>query len=270
MEKEFIIPKFNETKLIFLFSAVLALMFGFLFNRFTDFDSGFFSVLIILFLFIFLLLYLRLTFMKLAAYRQCFELTLHKQYLNQFYYKAQDKISYHQKNLKKGIPAYVFGIILYILTLGIFIMPYFWRYEYKKIPHLHIGSRQWLEGDSPNDMHLEVSDYRLSKVFLAGFIYYVIFTLILKLFISSENIFYEPFIFIMFYLAFFSLIPIFNFEGMELWLKNKFAWHIAITSVLTAFIYAMLLREFVYLVFFTVFTIIVITFYLFWRKLVSG
>ncbi|MFW6008898.1 MAG: hypothetical protein ACOCP8_06495, partial [archaeon] len=169
----------QELKEITFFSMVLSLMFSFTYIRF-NIKSDFFSIFFLFFLFLLVLFMLKLYFMKFIAYKNHYSINLRMSYFDRYWFREYDRVSYDFKGLK-GIPMPFVSLILYILTLGILIVPIFWRYKYKIIPHRHIGTKLKYE----SDLFEGVSNYRISKVFFSGYLFYVFFLFMLKFFSSS-------------------------------------------------------------------------------------
>jgi hypothetical protein len=266
---KYIRPTRKEISLLMIFAGFLSVMFSILLKRFLLENYNLLSLLTIFFIFIYFLLYLRLLFMKRSAYHLGIELNLKAQYFDQYWYKNRHRVTKYIPGVQKGIFVPFVSSIIYILTLGIVIFPAFWYYETKIIPHKHIGTRSFFEGFLPIIGFKEVSEYRYSRALFSGFIFYVVAALLIKFIFGFENDFSIAFIFIIFYMAIISLIPIPRTEGLDLFFKNLFAWHSALAIIFSSLIFVVFLRDLMYLIMFVGLLSAILIFYIFWRRIMK-
>jgi len=251
----YIFPKFEELKLLSIIILVISSLFSLTLIRFSYENYLLIPTIIGVFVFLFTLLYSRLIFMKFIAYKNGFEIILKQTYFNRFFLRSWDKISYYaHETFPKGIPTTILAIILYTLSFGFLIFTSIWNYKFKIIPHIHIGTQQKFEEKIP----IGLSDYRYSKAIFGGFIFYFCFAFIYKFFCSVFEINYlNPLTIIMYWVAFFTLIPIFGSEGYELWSKNNVLWFTAFYILVTS-MSALLIFQNLALIIFSVFIAVII------------
>lgn len=250
---------------------ILSFMFGTLFARFSTFEVSYVGSIITYFLFFSILFYFRIIFMKFIAYNNGFEIHLKMTRFDRYGFRNYDRISYYAKKVDKkniGIPMPLIGLLLYVLTLGIIVVPSFWRYKINKIPHKFIGSRQWFE--KPTYMvPTEIGDYRYSKALFGGYLFYLIFALFLKIFISEVNSeYYYWFLFTIFWIAFITLIPVIGTEGYELFRRGRIAWICAIMILILGMLAIVMFNSMFYTIFFTIFGFVILFIYMFWKNMI--
>ncbi|MCA9459416.1 MAG: hypothetical protein KC550_02595 [Nanoarchaeota archaeon] len=270
-DSNYLIPKKNEFVDLILVSFVLGFLFSYSFFRFTLEQSGFFEVLLSFFLFIFFLLFSRLIFMKFVALRNAFEIDMRLTYFDRFGYRVWDKTSHYvDKKGFKGIPVLVLSVFGYFLTLGFFIFPAVWNYTIKKIPHLFLGSKQKYESEAGFPSTMEISNFRYSKALFAGFVFYFVFGTFMKLFLNSINQdFYNWFTFILYWFAFWTIIPIFGSEGYELFWRNRLAWIAVITILILGMLALLIFNSLFYVILVSLFAIILVLFVMFKKYVLS-
>jgi len=264
----------NELKDLSFISIVLGLLFSVSNNLFSSSSNSFFGVFILFTIFIGTLLTTRLIFMKFFAYKNAFEINLELTYFNRFWLNKYDKLNYLKDGSKKtttlkkskGIPMPIISILISILSLGTFIYTSIWNYKIKKIPHLHLGTQQKFEYAMGHMLNVETSDYRYSKVLFSGVIYYLLIGLFVKFFFEKLDIYFWL-QFIVFWIGFVSLIPVFGSEGYELFRRSRFAWISAIVILLTGFFALLIFTNTFSQIIALIFSSIIILFYLLWRHL---
>lgn len=269
--------KTQELKDLLSITLVLALLFSLTFARFSFEQISFFRIFISFFSFLVILFVLRLLFMKYIAYRNGFEISLKLTYFDRYYLRNYDKLSYTTdsaqkfigvKNVKKmkGIPMPIIGIILYILTLGLFIFPSFWIYDKKKIPHKYLGVKAFYESHA----FFNITEYRYAKVLFAGFLFYFIFGLFLKAFYSVLGVsFYNGFIFVLYWIAFFTIIPILGTEGYELFTRHWFMWINILTILILGMVALLVFESIEYILIVTAVSFIMVFMVILWRQLMK-
>lgn len=275
IEVEYIKLKDFEVKLLALFSSILAIFFTISFIRFSGEKIIDFSVFIYFFLFIFIILSLRLVFMKIVAYRNGFEIFIRQTHFDRYGFRMYDKISYYSHNIRHnknfhGIPTSIISILLYLFSLGMIIFPSMWNYTYKKLEHMHLGTHFHDEYLYPHMFNIGVSDYRVSKSLFAGFLFYVIIAFFLKVFFSiiGETLF-NWYSFILLWIAFITILPIFGTEGYEFWRKNNFAWICMITILILGMFSIFIFESIWYVLAVTIFTSFVIICIAYWKKIMK-
>lgn len=189
--------------------------------------------------------------MKYASYRQGFEIHLQQIYFNRYGLRRFEKLSYdidrvsahakfaeqhHSKDSFKGIPLTLLSLFLYVLTLGLLIFPSLWTFKKKKIPHIFTGSQYKYEGEMLYLRNVDVTDYRFSKSLFAGFAYYALFALFMKVFLDGLFDLYGWLMLSLCWIALITLLPIMGTEGYELWIRNRFAWSCAFVVVFFTFL----------------------------------
>jgi hypothetical protein len=201
--------------------------------------------------------------MKIFAYRNGFSISMKMTYFDRYWFRDYDRISYDFKDIK-GIPTPFVSLILYILTLGVLILPTLWRYTYSVIPYKHIGT--WFKYES--DIFEGVSNYRFSKVLFVGFLYYAVVAFLLKAFSFIFGDYFYWFIFVIFWIAFFNLIPIIGCEGWELFIRGKFGWVSSITVLVLTMISVLLFESMIYVLSMAVVSFFIVMMVILWRQLV--
>ena len=162
----------------------------------------------------------------------------------------------------------IFTILIYVLTLASLVYPSVWKYNIKKIAHLHIGTQHYFESTGDIYFNMEVSDYRFSKVLIGGFFYYFIFGLLLKfLLFQTEHYFW--YVFILYWVAMFTLVPIPGNEGFELFKRNAFGWIIIFTILVLGMVALFVFDDFWYMMTITAFSSIAILFTILWRRIMK-
>ncbi len=268
----YVFLKKNEWMDIFFISFALSLMFSISYLRFSGSDDSVIMTFVLFFIFIFVLFSSRLHFMKFIAYKNAFEVEMYQSFFDRFWFRSYDKLSYYENKVDKkrssfqGIPMTILSVIIYILTLGYFIYPCMNAYKYKKIPHLFLGTKQRFEYQLPHIFNIEISDYRFSKMLIAGFAYYVFFAFFIRIISGDLETYNNWFTFILYWVAFVSLIPIFGSEGYELWSKNNFAW-INVLVIMFLFLVALFVfQNIIYVILISILCSLVAIFALLWRK----
>ena len=267
---------FDELLNILLISIVLGFMFSFsILNK---------ESTIKLFLetsfFIFIVLYLRLLFIKIFAYKNAFNIYLYLTYFDRYGFRSYDKLSYYfnkviklknvrdsfifkkqsSSNLNKGVPTYLISLILYVLTATFLIFPSIWNYKIKEIPFKFFGYKKKFE----KMPFIYTNFYRFSIAIFSGYFFYVLVIIFLKFTNLFNNLrFY--FSFIIFWIAFFSLIPIPGTEGFELFFKNRFLWYSAITILVSSLVFY-IVDSFTIYISLICFTAIIVLFSYLWKK----
>lgn len=276
IEFEYIKPKFSDIKYISIYSLILSVLFTITFVRFSKENEIILNVLFSFFIFIFLLLLSRIMFMKIIAYKNGFEIEIRQTYFDRYGIRLYDKISYYNRNVwhnhhYKGIPTTAISIFIYIFTLGTIIFPSMWSYNYKKLEHMHIGTHQVGEYDMPHMYNIGVSEYRKSKAIFAGFLFYFIAAIFLKVFFNLiGETFFNWFSFILFWIAFVTILPIPGTEGYEFWRKNNFAWIMAITILILGMLSVIIFNSILYVIVVAALSSTVLVFVAYWKKIMGG
>lgn len=278
--------KFSKNELIDLFYIVLVIsfLFSLSFKRFVNPSKSLFSTFIIFFIFFFILFFLRFLFMKIISYKNGFEIKIYMTYFDRYWIRNFDRLSYstnivnifnkdRRQNLNhfKGIPTPILSLIIYIFSLGLIIFVANWRFKFKQIPHKFKNTFLKYEiNDNLIGTHnlTNISDYRKSKVFFLGFMFYFIFVLFLKFFCNILELnYFNWFFFSTYYIAFFSLIPIFGTEGHEFFFKGYFGWFSTITILLLSFISILILKSTFFVILTTFFAFFIFFVIINWREL---
>ncbi len=269
MLKKYLKPTSKELTELLLITLTLSLLFSLTYMRFSNANKTLIEVFIIFFIFITIMQLLRLAFMKYTAYRNGFEIHLKMTYFDRYWFRNYDRISYTTKQRKitqniTGIAMPIVSIIIYILTLGFVIFPCMWRYSIKQIPHKFIGTKQKFEKTTPHEITL----YRYSKVLFSGFLFYLIFSYLIKILISPSNEFFFWFMFIIFYIAFVSLIPILGTEGFEFWLKGRFGWISTITILFLGMLAILILQNMIMIITVTIISVLIVITVMLWKDII--
>ena len=173
------------------------------------------------------------------------------------------------KNDFKGIPTIFISIFIYILTLGFLIFPSLWNYTYRKIPYLHFGTQMRREVSMSMNFNIEVSDVRISKTLFTGFIYYIVFALLLRIIFGNSDFFYW-FLLIIFWIGFFTLMPIIGSEGYELWSRDKFYWFSSFVILVIGTLSLLVFQKISYSIIIGIISIIIIIFTYFYKNLMRN
>ena len=276
----------------------LSFMFAFSFVRFGDgndisFPYAFFTF----FIFLTILFLSRQIFMKFCALLDGFEIRFNQSIFNRYGLASYDKLSYWAKEAEKageigleihgkvkknpnasnynfhkleGIGASVISLFIYLLTLGFIIYPSMWSYKFKTIPHRFVGTKKRFETDVRTYLFsTDVTDYRQSKLYMAGFIYYFIFGYLLKIIIGETGDFYLWFVFALYWIALITILPIPGSEGFEFWRKNTIMWIFTLTILITGMISVLILKSIWYIILAVVLAFIIVLFTRLWRSLMK-
>ncbi len=282
--KEFVKISSKELFDIIFISIVLSLLFSILFIRYES-DQNLVFIFIQFLIFIISFYILQLFFIKFFAYKNGFEIFMYQTLFDRYYLKPWEKLSYHknkishyqQKDLvpknhehkEEGIPMSIIAIIIYILSLGFIIYPAIYNYKYKKIPHLLHGKKSIFENQNGALAFLffkDVSDYRFANAIFAGFIFIFLFSILIKAFFIETKIYYWL-LFIVYWIGFGTLIPIFGSPGFELFLRNRFTW-ISSISILSLGLFALLLFENIIIILLvSIICFLITTFIYSWKRL---
>ena len=272
--------KIQKDEAIDLFYIIftLSLLFSITYMNFVNIYSSFTRTFILFFIFITVVLVSRLLLMKYVAYKNAFQFELHQTFFDQYWFAKRDRVSRleetaakkeHRKGTFKGIPSTLIAVFIYILSLGFLIYPSLWNYRFTKIPHLHAGTQQWGEISFRHMFNQEASGYRMAKAMFWGFVYYLVFALLLRAFSESLGDFYNFFTFILFWIAFFTIIPIPGSEGYELYRKNTFMWISALTILILGMSSLLIFQSIKYSIIVGIITIFIGLFVVLWRQLMK-
>ena len=248
MFEDYVRLKKDEFTDLLYISITLGVLFSITCTRFSSGNLSLLSTFVVFFLFLFVLLSLRLLFMKAIAYRNGFGFNMKMTYFDRYSFRFYDRVSHIMDGkpakiviptvkMNKGVPMPFVSMLIYIFSLGFFIFPCLWRYNCKKIPHLYSRIKQKYEKLEGASFGIGVSNYRISKVFFGGFLFYFIFGLFLKTFepIIGSN-FTTWFMFALYWIAFTTLVPILGTEGYEFFKRGRFGWISAITVLILGMI----------------------------------
>jgi len=266
MELKYLKFKKDEWLNLIYICVTLAFLFTLSIFNFTSIYSNFIMTFISFFLFIFILLSSRLVFMKYIAYNNGFEIDLKLFYFNRFWFRNWDKTSYWLgNNFPNGIVSYIISLIIYVLTFGFIIFTSIWQYSIKKIPHKYVGTQLRYE----NYASLPgVSDYRYSKALFGGVLYFFAFAFFIKFFSGVfEFEFINPYIFILYWISFFTTFPIPHTEGYELWSRNRFAWLAAISILIFSMLALLILTSLTWVLVLSGLSVIVVSIVVLWKML---
>ena len=275
---EYCAPKKKEWIDMVYVVLALSFMFAFSFVRFNDNTSTTFAqAFVTFFAFLAVLFISRQIFMKFYALQNGFEIRFNQSIFNRYGFASYDTLSYwaHEAEKKtygvgldvygkvkkkpdgplykyhklEGIGASIISLFIYLLTLGFIIYPNMWSYRFKTIPHRFIGTQKRYEVHQRTFLfNIEVTDYRKSLIYMAGFIYYFIFGYLLKFFLEGSGEFYFWLVFALYWIALITLIPIPGSEGFEFWKKNTLAWILTLTILITGMISLLVLKSFWYVI----------------------
>lgn len=274
---DYLVPKKEEFWDFLFINTVLAFLFSLSFVRFSNNDISLMNVFLMFFLFLGVLLFLRLVFMKFVAYHNGFEIFLRMTYFDRYWFRKYDRMSYTLDGKYYGIKAPVkankgfampiVAVFLYVFSLGLIVFPCLWRYNVKTIPHRYVGTKQRYELNK-GVSYVDVSNYRFAKVLFAGFIYYFVFAFVMKwLFSVFAWSFYSWFMFALYWIAFFSLVPIIGTEGYELFDKGLIGWVVAITVLILGMFALLVFESLGYVLFVTAISAVMILMVILWKWL---
>jgi len=264
------LDKDNLFRLIII-SLTLSLMFLFTYVNLLNMvnnvgNINIFEVYLEFFLFILILETSRFIFMRYIAYKNGIELNIKVLYIDRFWYRSWDKLSYYFKNLKKGVPIYILALIFSIISFGAIIFASLINYSYKKIPHLYVGTQMKFEGVAT---HRGVSYYRYTKILFFGILFYFLMAFFMKFLANLFGLdFYSVFIFILYYIAIFTTLPIPHTSGYDLFSRNKSAWIASISILIFSLLALLVFNSLIMILVFTMLSIFVITIVVLWNKLI--
>ena len=289
---EYIKPKKEEYFTLLIISLVLSGLFSmsfFIFSNNLNFD--FLEIFLKFSIFLFVLFLGRLLIMKFVGMRNAFEIEMELTYFNQFWFRKYDRLTHFEENIDKtakflgakkkeesmfgifgtkGIPVIFLSVFIYIVTLGFVLFPSVWKYKIKKIAHKHIGSMQYHEvGAVLFFRNIEISVYRVSKAIFAGFFYYFAFAMVFKALFENLFALYNWMIFILYWVAFFTLMPIPGTEGFEFFRTNRFAWFMAFSILVLGMVGILIFENYFFMFMTMVFCLIAIIFVMLWKKLME-
>lgn len=281
---------------VLFISFIFSLLFSLFYLRTPVIETIVFSNLILfLFFFIFLVLFLRMVFMKVISYNQGFEIILYQTTFNRYGLRPYDRIAtvqrevtqtlyedptYHMKSKKKrdsafgyrssqfgGIPMSIMSVIAFIFSLGFIIFPSVWRYKMDKIPHKFIGRQSWYEADGMGLQLQGISGLRFARVLFAGYMFYFIVALVLKFLLgTSSELFYWLF-FLIFWIAFVSLLPIPGTEGFDLWHCSRMLWLFSAMMMIFGMLAVLVFTSLTYIVLLSILVIIMTFIVYMWKEL---
>ena len=123
----------------------------------------------------------------------------------------------------------------------------------------------------PHMYNIGISEYRKSKAIFAGFLFYFIAAVFLKVFFNLiKDTFFNWFTYILFWIAFVTILPIPGTEGYEFWRKNNFAWIMAITILILGMLSLVVFNSIIYVISVTVLTSVIMIFIIYWKKIMSS
>lgn len=285
-------PEKKELFDFFIITTIISLLFTVSYFNFDPSNNfSFLQVFFLFWVFVNFVIGMKLLIVKFSAYRHGFEIHLYQTRFDRYGIRDFDKLSsfenmnkFHSKaknvyNLAdertlhdikpthfKGIPTSTISVILYIFSLGLIVFPSIWNYKCKKIPHLFIGTKE--KFDTQSHMYpLDVTDYRLGKVLFTGFFSYFVIGVILKVFFSviGES-FYNWFIFILYWIAFFTILPIPGTEGHAFWRRWSFGWISAITILILGMLALLIFDSILYVILVTAFSALIVLWVQFWNR----
>ena len=262
MRESYVKINYEEFKTLLVVSLILGLMFALTFVRFALKEVSLFGNLVLFSVFIFVLLSLRILFMKFVAYRNGFEVEMRNSYFDRYWFNNYDRLSYSFPGIK-GVPMIFVSLIIYILTLGMVILPSVWGYNMKVIPHKHIGTKMRYD----KAMFEGISFYRYGKMMFAGFLFYVIFALLLKAFEDAFGEYFYWLLFVIFWIAFVTMIPILGTEGFNFLSRAKFGWVSALVILVTGILSILAFNSMMFVLGMGVVCILIVMFMLLWKRL---
>ncbi|NQZ84489.1 MAG: hypothetical protein HRU03_02120 [Nanoarchaeales archaeon] len=266
----YLFPKKIELFPITIVTFVLSLLFSILIIKLSSIQNDLIGIFIPIFIFLNLLFHTKLIFMKYTGLRYGIELTFALTYFNYYGVRKFETLSNKFPDLtKQGLSTIIISILIYIITLGFLIVPSIWKINFKKIPHLYIGSGEHHELGFALTPLFEVTYFRIAKTYITGFFFYFIFAQLIEIFFKQAEL-YPWLQAITFYIAFFTLIPMPGFEGYELYLRNKFGYMMLIPILFTGMLSIIVFES----VFFTVLVVFLVFGYIYfdnlWKKMQHG
>lgn len=262
---------FSKQEVTDLFAIIITLsfLFSLTFMRFSNSEMPFPLVFILFIFFFIFMLFGKILIMKIDAYRHGFEIHLRQTYFDRYGLRVYDTISSKMPRPEtfKGIPMIFISFFIYIFSFGFIVFPCLWNYTVKKIPYKHIGTYERFEHSSASHFK-EITYFRYSKVIFLGFIYYLFYAFILKLFLSNTELYYW-FMAIIFWIAFITIMPIPGSEGYELYGKNLFAWF-SVVPILILGMLALLVFQNIFLTMLAIVLLVFLVFAVVFYKYVMG
>jgi len=209
------------------FSLSLSLLFSTTKYFFSSNNISYFDNFLIFFIFISSFLFLKFTFLKLAGYYNAVKIDFSPTSIDNYGLENWQRRSYLSE--KKPIPFYLISIVIYIFSFGLIIYSNLWKYTFDRIPHMHL-LREKKTSNITNEIYCMVLFY--------GNLFILFLSIIVKILFSNSN-YYFWFQFVIFYIVFMSLIPIFGSEGYELFRRKRKYWRLSILNLISGFILIM-------------------------------
>lgn len=252
--------KKSESIDLIIISASLALMFSITTMRF-DPQALFINTFILYFFYLSILLFSRVLFMKIIAYTHGFQIFFYQTHFSKYGPRKFDTLMRNSK----GIPTSLLSLVLYLLTLGFLIFPSMWRFSTKKIPHLFVGTKQKYEYGMGFMIRRDVTKYREMKVMFWGFLYYGVFALLLHA--LFPELFFSWYGFMLFWIAFFTLIPIVGTEGWDFYILSRISYVAILTILILAMLCMFVFESTLLILLVTIFIGFLILFILFYKHI---
>lgn len=268
LEKKYLLFSQKEIEVLGSVIFILSLLFSLSYLKFSQTSQSIIGVFLSFFLFFSLLYFGKMLFMKSIAYRYGFSFQVQLLGIKRFWFSPWSTVSRASGGKFTEVPNILVAILLYILTIGIFIFPSLWKIQSKKIPHLFLATQ--LKGEQEMNFMFpkEVTDLRLGKVFFGGFLFYFIFGLLLKVFSNLFSFsFYNWITFALYWIAFFSIIPLFGSMGYELFKRQTYYWYAALVLLISGMLSLLLFSSLTYVLVMTFIAFVVVGTVLLWRHL---
>lgn len=232
---KYLFPKRSDIYYIALISFVLSLLFSILSMKLSRIQIDFTHIFFSFFIMLNIMHHLKLFFMKLMGLKNGVEVEIELSNFSQYGPRPYDKMNqtfdifgFIKTIPKAGLSTITISILLYILTLGFFIYPSIYKYKFIKIKHLLMGAPQHHELQATYTRPFEVTDHRISKIYVVGFFFYFVFAQFVELLLKDSEI-YPWLIGAVFYIALFTIVAIPGNEGFELYKRDAFGYPILLT-----------------------------------------
>ena len=270
-----------------------SIIFAFLFScnymvYFSNRNSLFSEAFLVFFFFILIFFGLRIFLMKLYAYKFGFDLEFDFSYFDVYgdvkyktltskqhsaltlstYYAFFNRIiNIFIPTKNKGIPYWIFTFVFAVLSGFLILFSFFHKFNIKKIKSSFIGTKSSYEVELFHIRNIDISTYRITRVFLFGsFIYFLMLMLIKLLFYESPYFHLLFFIIFMFFLS--SLVPFFDREGFAPFNTNSFklCWFISLLLLFFGTPLILILDSVISIILMTTLLILLSVLFLFFTK----
>lgn len=267
LEKKYLFFSTRDIEVVGTVVVVLSMLFSFSYLRFSG-TGTLVGTFISFFLFFSLLFFGKFLFMKAIAYRHGFSLHLELSGLKQLGLNPWDSVERKTGGKAKQLPSPLISLLVYLFTLGMVIVPSMWKLSVEKIPHMFLGTRIGGENKMKIQYARDVTNVRIGRALFGGFLFYVFFGLFLQVLSSTfDYSFYNWMTFALYWVAFFSILPIFGTEGYDLFKRQTYYWFAALVLLTSGLTSLLVFSSFTSILTMTLLSSIIVITVLLWRHM---